>query len=295
MAQEVLLKLEHVKRYFKLDRKTTVKAVDDVSFEIYQGETFSLVGESGSGKSTLGRTVINLYKPTDGEITFDGVLTSGKLSAHQQKQMRTEMQMIFQDPMASLNPRKKVLDIVSQGIDVNHLAHSAAERREMVVNILNKVGLPESYLNRYPHQFSGGQRQRIGIARAMVMQPKFVIADEPISALDVSIQAQVINLLKELQHDMGITYLFIAHDLSVVKHISDRVGVMHLGHLVELGTVQDVFEHPQHPYTKSLLTASPQANPRLEKVRKRETYQAEATSYTAAVWTKLSDSHYVLK
>ena len=252
-----LLKVEGLKQYFRVNKNFTVKAVDDVSFEIYPGETYGLVGESGSGKSTIGRSIIRLYDPTAGKITFDGQDISGRLTHAQNNTLRTQMQMIFQDPMASLNPRKKVEDIIGEGLDIHHLCKTQAERREKVEKILAKVGLAPEHAERYPHQFSGGQRQRVGIARALIMNPKLIIADECISALDVSIQAQVVNLMKDIQQETGTAYLFIAHDLSMVKYISDRIGVLHLGHLLETGTTEEIFEHPIHPYTWGLLSAMP--------------------------------------
>ena len=238
-----------------------------ISFDIYQGETYGLVGESGSGKSTTGRAIIRLYDPTDGKIIFDGHDISGKLSKEDEAYLRQNMQMIFQDPMACLNPRKKVKEIIAQGLEIHHLYSSQEELDEKVNRILDKVGLSREHATRYPQQFSGGQRQRIGIARALVMNPKLVIADEAISALDVSIQAQVVNLMKDLQDELGTTYLFIAHDLSMVKYISDRIGVMHLGHIVETGTTEEIFSNPIHPYTRSLLSAIPHPNPIVEKNR----------------------------
>ena len=271
-ARQPLLKVEHLKQYFKVNKTFTVKAVDDISFEIFPGETYGLVGESGSGKSTTGRSIIRLYDPTGGTIIFNGENITGRLTAAQTKMLRTKMQMIFQDPMASLNPREKVIDIIAQGLDVHHLYKDAAERRDKVYRMLERVGLSHEHANRYPHQFSGGQRQRIGIARALVMNPDLVIADEAISALDVSIQAQVVNLMKDIQKETGCAYLFIAHDLSMVKYISDRIGVLHLGHLVETGSKEEIFENPVHPYTKSLLSAIPHTNPRVEKQRKAVGY-----------------------
>jgi oligopeptide transport system ATP-binding protein len=262
-----LLKVENLKQHFKISKHFTVKAVDGVSFEIYPGEVFGLVGESGSGKSTIGRSVIRLYEPTAGKITFDGMDVSGSLSRDVNKRLRTGMQMIFQDPMACLNPRKKVSDIIAQGLDIHHLYASARERDEKVARILEEVGLAAEHASRYPHQFSGGQRQRIGIARALIMNPKLIIADECISALDVSIQAQVVNLMKDIKDATGCAYLFIAHDLSMVKYISDRIGVLHLGHMVETGTREEIFSRPVHPYTRSLLSAIPHPNPVVEKNR----------------------------
>ena len=271
-GREPLLKVEHLKQYFKVSRKFTVKAVNDVSFEIYPGETYGLVGESGSGKTTIGRSIIRLYDPTAGKITFEGMDISGKMDKETARKLHCDMQMIFQDPMASLNPRKRVDQIIAQGIDINHMAGSEAERKQMVIDMLEEVGLDPDHATRYPHQFSGGQRQRIGIARALIMNPKLVIADECISALDVSIQAQVVNLMKDIQDKTHCAYLFIAHDLSMVKYISDRIGVLHLGHMVETGTRDEIFNNPIHPYTKSLLSAIPSPNPIVEKKRKYMTY-----------------------
>lgn len=262
-----LLKVEGLKQYFKVNKNFTVKAVDDVSFEIYPGETYGLVGESGSGKSTIGRSIIRLYDPTAGKITFDGQDISGHLSHAQNNTLRTQMQMIFQDPMASLNPRKKVEDIIGEGLDIHHMYKTPAERREKVEKILAKVGLAPEHAERYPHQFSGGQRQRVGIARALIMNPKLIIADECISALDVSIQAQVLNLLNELKHDLDLTYIFVAHDLSVVEYISDRVGVMYLGNFVEVGEKEKIYSNPMHPYTQALLSAVPVPDPTAKRER----------------------------
>lgn len=295
-ARQPLLKVEHLKQYFKVNKSFTVKAVDDISFEIFPGETYGLVGESGSGKSTTGRSVIRLYDPTGGTITFNGENITGKMTAAQTKMLRTKMQMIFQDPMASLNPREKVIDIIAQGLDVHHLYQDAAERRDKVYRMLERVGLSHEHANRYPHQFSGGQRQRIGIARALVMNPDLVIADEAISALDVSIQAQVVNLMKDIQKETGCAYLFIAHDLSMVKYISDRIGVLHLGHLVETGSKDEIFENPVHPYTKSLLSAIPHTNPRVEKQRKAVGYDYAKSGihYENGTRRLVGGTHYVL-
>lgn len=295
-ARQPLLKVEHLKQYFKVNKSFTVKAVDDISFEIFPGETYGLVGESGSGKSTTGRSVIRLYDPTGGTITFNGENITGKMTAAQTKMLRTKMQMIFQDPMASLNPREKVIDIIAQGLDVHHLYQDTAERRDKVYRMLERVGLSHEHANRYPHQFSGGQRQRIGIARALVMNPDLVIADEAISALDVSIQAQVVNLMKDIQKETGCAYLFIAHDLSMVKYISDRIGVLHLGHLVETGSKDEIFENPVHPYTKSLLSAIPHTNPRVEKQRKAVGYDYAKSGihYENGTRRLVGGTHYVL-
>ena len=293
-TNNVLLEVKNLKQFFRVDRKTTTRAVDDVSFHIYEGETFSVVGESGSGKSTLGRTLIRIYDGNSGDVTFMGKKISGKLNEETRQFLRKNMQMIFQDPMASLNPRKKVLDTVAFGLDVNKMTNSAEERKERVLEVLRSVGLHEDHLNRFPHQFSGGQRQRIGVARALVLQPKFIIADEIISALDVSIQAQVINLMKKLQRELGLTYMFIAHDLSMVRYISDRVAVMHVGHIVEMGTVDDVYNNPVHPYTRSLLSAIPHPDPIREKSRKRFVYDITNVIYNDSHMKKLSDTHSVL-
>lgn len=294
-SNEPLLKVEGLKQYFRVSRTFTVKAVDNVSFEIYPGETYGLVGESGSGKSTIGRSVIRLYDPTAGKITFKGHDISGNLNFQSRHMLRTQMQMIFQDPMASLNPRKKVEDIIGEGLDINHLYGSRAERAEKIKSILKKVGLAPEHAGRYPHQFSGGQRQRVGIARALVMNPSLIIADECISALDVSIQAQVVNLMKDIQEETGTAYLFIAHDLSMVKYISDRIGVLHLGHLLETGTTEEIFSHPVHPYTRSLLSAIPSPNPVVEKKRTAETYDyaTSGLDYNKGTTHHVEGTHYV--
>ena len=290
-----LLTVDHLKQYFKVSGSFTVKAVEDVSFKIYPGETYGLVGESGSGKSTIGRSIIRLYDPTAGEIQFNGLDISGKMSKSDSQTLRTQMQMIFQDPMASLNPRKKVEDIIGEGLDIHHKCKNKEERDEMVKAILAKVGLAPEHATRYPHQFSGGQRQRIGIARALIMNPKLIIADECISALDVSIQAQVVTLMKDIQQETGTAYLFIAHDLSMVKYISDRIGVLHLGHLLETGTTDEIFENPIHPYTKSLLSAIPTPNPIVEKTRSAESYDyaTSGIDYTLGTEHHVGGTHYV--
>ena len=294
--QKPLLVVNGLKQYFKVSKKYTVKAVDGVSFQIYPGETYGLVGESGSGKSTIGRSIIRLYEPTAGEVTFNDVKISGRLSAEETKHLRTKMQMIFQDPMACLNPRKKVLDIIAQGLDIHHMCKDSKEREERVYHILEMVGLSKEHANRYPHQFSGGQRQRIGIARALIMDPDLIIADEAISALDVSIQAQVVNLMKEIQQKTGTAIMFIAHDLSMVKYISDRIGVLHLGHLVETGTTEEIFNNPVHPYTISLLSAIPHPNPKVEKSRTAVgyDYKTAGVDYNAGTQHLIGGQHYVL-
>lgn len=293
---EPILKVQGLKQHFVVNSQFTVRAVDGVDFVIYPGETYGLVGESGSGKSTIGRSLIRLYKPTAGRIEFDGMDISANMSRANTQRLRTQMQMIFQDPMACLNPRKKIGEIIAQGLDIHHLYKTRSEREAKVAAMLKKVGLAPEHAHRYPHQFSGGQRQRVGIARALIMNPKLVIADECISALDVSIQAQVVNLMKDLQAESGITYLFIAHDLSMVKYISDRIGVMHLGHLVETGTTDEIFENPVHPYTQSLLSAIPRPNPRVERSRVAQAYdyREQGVDYEKGVQHHLGGQHYVL-
>ena len=292
---EPILTVDGLKQYFKVSSSFTVHAVEDVSFKIYPGETYGLVGESGSGKSTIGRSVIRLYDPTAGTIKFNGMDIGGKMNKETNKALRTQMQMIFQDPMASLNPRKKVRDILGEGLDIHHMYKSKEEREEKIKAILAKVGLAPEHAARYPHQFSGGQRQRVGIARALIMNPKLIIADEWISALDVSIQAQVVNLMKDIQQETGTAYLFIAHDLSMVKYISDRIGVLHLGHLLETGTTEEIFENPMHPYTRSLLSAIPSPNPAVEKNRVAETYDYKTSgiNYGEGTYHHIGGTHYV--
>ncbi len=272
VTQEKLLEVSNLKQYFKTGRHSVVKAIDGISFDIYKGETFGLVGESGCGKSTTGRTIIRLYDATDGNVKFKGEDVHGKKNSQDLKKFNQKMQMIFQDPYASLNPRMTVMDIIAEGLDVHGLSKTPQERKQRVEELLERVGLNKEHANRYPHEFSGGQRQRIGIARALAVDPEFIIADEPISALDVSIQAQVVNLLKELQEDHGLTYLFIAHDLSMVKYISDRIGVMYFGKLVELADSDELYKNPLHPYTKSLLSAIPLPDPDYERNRQRVEY-----------------------
>lgn len=265
-----LLEVKELKKYYEIDQgwfkpKKHVKAVDDVSFTIYKGETFGLVGESGCGKSTTGKTILRLHDPTAGKILFDGQDIS-ELSYEQMRKMRRKMQMVFQDPYASLNPKKTIKQILTEPLRVHGLL-SAKERVKKAIEILEIVGLSEYHLDRYPHEFSGGQRQRIGIARAVILQPELIVADEPVSALDVSIQSQVINLLLKLQDEFTLTYLFISHDLGVVRHISDRVGVMYLGKLVEMAETEEIFSSPKHPYTKALLSATPISHPDEKKER----------------------------
>lgn len=296
MSRKILLEVKNLKQYFPLGRKGVVKAVDDVSFHIYEGETFGLVGESGSGKSTTGRTIIRLYDPTGGEVMFDGkIISHKKLPKDDKVHVNKNMQMIFQDPMACLNPRMTVMDIIAEGLDIHGLCKTKEERTQRVYELLRTVGLNEQHASRYPHEFSGGQRQRIGIARALAVEPKFIIADEPISALDVSIQAQVVNLLRRLQKENGLTYLFIAHDLSMVKYISDRIGVMHKGKLVELASSDDLYENPLHPYTKSLLSAIPLPDPDYEKTRKRIKYDPSIHDYSSESpeWVEIRPGHFI--
>ena len=269
-----ILEVKHLKQYFKNGRNVT-KAVDDVSFDIYEGETFGLVGESGSGKTTTGRSILQLYKPTSGEVILEGKNVENLKSRADKLAFTRDAQMIFQDPYASLNPRMTVEDIIAEGLDIHHLVRDKAERSKRVEELLETVGLNESHASRFPHEFSGGQRQRIGIARALAVEPKFIVADEPISALDVSIQAQVVNLMIELQKKRGLTYLFIAHDLSMVKFISDRIGVMHYGKLLEVGPADDVYDRPLHDYTKSLISAVPIPDPEVERSRTRIPYDAQ--------------------
>lgn len=291
--EKVLLEVKNLKQYFNVGRKDEVKAVDDISFQIYEGETFGLVGESGSGKSTTGRTVIRLNNPTGGEVLFDGQDVMKIKGKKPLADFRREVQMVFQDPYASLNPRMKVRDIIAEGIDINGLAKNEKDRNDRVDELLRTVGLNPSHGTRYPHEFSGGQRQRIGIARALAVDPKFIICDEPISALDVSIQAQVVNLLQDLQEEHKLTYLFIAHDLSMVKHISDRIGVMHNGKLLEVGTSDEIYHYGVHPYTESLLSAIPLPDPDHERQRKRIKYVSEPNDNQERAMEEIAPGHFV--
>ncbi|MBC2363995.1 ABC transporter ATP-binding protein [Listeria booriae] len=275
-----LLEIKNLKQYFNKGKASEVRAIDGISFDIYRGETLGLVGESGCGKSTTGRTIIRLYDATDGQVLYDGKDVHGRKSRSEMHEFRRKMQMIFQDPYASLNPRMKVKDIIAEGIRIHGLAKTPSELTNQVYDLLETVGLSKEHAGRYPHEFSGGQRQRIGIARALAVQPEFIIADEPISALDVSIQAQVVNLLKQLQKEKGLTYLFIAHDLSMVKYISDRIGVMYFGKLVELAPADDLYRAPLHAYTESLLSAIPLPDPNYERTRIRKTYDPAIHNYT---------------
>jgi len=275
---EKLVEVRGLKKYFKISRKETLKAVDGLDFDIYRGETFGLVGESGCGKTTAGRTIMRLYQATEGKVLFKGENLYNNKSTLELKTLNQTMQMIFQDPYASLNPRMTIIDIVAEGLDIHGLTSTKDERKARVTDLLETVGLNKDHGNRYPHEFSGGQRQRIGIARALAVDPEFIVADEPISALDVSIQAQVVNLLKDLQKERGFTYLFIAHDLSMVRHISDRVGVMYLGNMMEIASSKQLYENPLHPYTRVLLSAVPIPNPQLERNRERIEVKGELPS-----------------
>ncbi len=343
MENKKLLEIEHLKQHFpvasgKLFEKKVVKAVDDVSFFINKGETLGLVGESGCGKTTTGRTLLRLYEPTSGRITYDGttIFDSGDVPltdengqpvlnekgevqfGHKTKvnmlPYRRKMQIVFQDPYASLDPRMTVADIVGEAIDIHKLASNKKERQERIIRMLERVGLNSEHANRYPHEFSGGQRQRVGIARALAVDPEFIVCDEPVSALDVSIQAQVVNMFEELQQEMGLTYLFIAHDLSIVKHISNRIGVMYLGKLVELADSYELTFHSVHPYTKSLISAIPIADPKTSRESKRIVlsgdvpspvnppsgctfrtrcpYATELCAEKAPEWREVSKGHY---
>ena len=269
---ENLLEIEHLKQYFPVaGSRKTVKAVDDVSFFIRKGETFGLVGESGCGKTTTGRSILRLTEPTAGKIVYDGNVIFDSETGKKADMLpyRRKMQIVFQDPYASLDPRMTVGDIVGEALDIHKLCRTRAERRERILSLLSTVGLNSEHANRYPHEFSGGQRQRIGIARALAVDPEFIVCDEPVSALDVSIQAQVVNMFEDLQKKLGLTYLFIAHDLSIVNHISGRIGVMYLGHLVEMADADEITFHSMHPYTRSLISAVPIADPRIARSSKR--------------------------
>ena len=291
MSKRKLVEVKGLKCYFGSSSKQVVKAVDDISFEIFEGETFGLVGESGSGKSTTGRSILRLNDATDGQILFDGKEIPTKTK--DLKDFRKQAQMIFQDPYASLNGRMKVRDIIAEGMDIHGIVKTRAERDAKVNELLKMVGLNPEHANRYPHEFSGGQRQRIGIARALAVNPRFIVCDEPISALDVSIQAQIVNLLKKLQKEQQLTYLFIAHDLSMVKYISDRIAVMYQGKIVELGTADAVYHQPFHPYTKSLLSAIPLPDPQYERNRKRVIYQPTVQNDSEEM-LEITPGHFVL-
>ena len=264
--KEVLLSVKHLKKYFNVGRGSVLKAVDDVSFDIYKGETLGMVGESGCGKTTCGRVCIGLYGKTDGQVLYRGKDVHA-ITGKDRHAFKKDVQMVFQDPYGSLDPRMTVAEIIAEGLDIHHIAKTTHDRQERIYELLELVGLNREHANRFVHEFSGGQRQRIGIARALAVDPEFLVLDEPISALDVSIQAQVVNLLIDLQNRMGLTYLFVAHDLSMVKHISDRVAVLYLGSLVELTTSEELYSHPMHPYTQALLSAIPIPDPDVEQAR----------------------------
>ena len=295
---EHILEVKNLCKYFYLGKnKPPMKAVDDVSFYIEKGETVGLVGESGCGKTTTGRTIIRLYQPTSGEIWFNGKRIDGKLNAEETRQVTSKMQMVFQDPVASLNPRMTVEEIICEGIKINKLYPDKTERRNQVYKMLDMVGLTREHATRYPHEFSGGQRQRICIARALITQPDLLIADEPISALDVSIQAQILNILNDLRKELGLTILFIAHDLSVVKYFSNRVAVMNAGRIVEMSSSDEIYRDPQHAYTKSLLSAIPVPDPLVEKKRQRIHYDKASGVYQPEdnpLLREIKPGHFVL-
>ena len=292
--REKLIELKDLQISFGTGRKKFV-AVDHVNFDIYKGETFSLVGESGSGKTTIGRAILRINPTSAGDIYFKGQKINGKISKELDTEVIRKCQMIFQDPMASLNERAKVDYIVSEGLINFHLYKDEKEREEKVQKVLREVGLLPEFASRFPHEFSGGQRQRIGIARALIMEPEFIVADEPISALDVSIRAQVLNLLNRLKKDRGLTYLFIAHDLSVVRFISDRIAVIHKGRIVELAESEELFRHPLHPYTKALLSAVPIPDPEIEKKKKLIVYDPSVHDYSGdkPIWEEILPGHFV--
>ena len=268
--KDILVEVSHLKQYFPINTgmfsSKPLKAVDDVSFSIRHGETLGLVGESGCGKTTVGRTLLHLYKPTAGEVRFEGQPIRTKADINE---FRKKATMVFQDPYSSLNPRMTVSDIIGEPLDIHKMYSNRQEREQRILELMDRVGLNSEHASRYAHEFSGGQRQRIGIARALALNPKFIVCDEPVSALDVSIQAQVINMFDELQDEMGLTYLFISHDILVVRHISDRIAVMYLGKMVELADAKEIYEHPLHPYTKSLMSAVPQPDPKVARANKR--------------------------
>ncbi|MDT3286078.1 ATP-binding cassette domain-containing protein [Staphylococcus aureus] len=290
---EVLLSIKNLKQYFNAGKKNEVRAIENISFDIYKGETLGLVGESGCGKSTTGKSIIKLNDITSGEILYEGIDIQKIRKRKDLLKFNKKIQMIFQDPYASLNPRLKVMDIVAEGIDIHHLATDKRDRKKRVYDLLETVGLSKEHANRYPHEFSGGQRQRIGIARALAVEPEFIIADEPISALDVSIQAQVVNLLLKLQRERGITFLFVAHDLSMVKYISDRIAVMHFGKIVEIGPAEEIYQNPLHDYTKSLLSAIPQPDPESERSRKRFSYIHDEANNHLRQLHEIRPQHFV--
>lgn len=296
-----LLEVKSLRQHFNLGKGNTLKAVNDISFHIRQGETLGVVGESGSGKSTTGRAILRLHEPTGGDVLFKGVPLN-RLSASEMKTMRRHMQIIFQDPYASLNPKMRIMDIIGEALDIHQLAGTASQREKRVEELLEMVGLDPTHAQRYPHEFSGGQRQRIGIARALAVEPEFIVCDEPLSALDVSIQAQIVQLLEELQQRLGLTYLFIAHDLSMVKHISDRVAVMYNGKIVELAESEELYSNPQHAYTKALLSAIPVPDPAIEAKKKRHVVKEAARENVEVEdrynlehsrWVEVTEGHWV--
>ena len=295
-AREKLVEIRDLTVRFG-SRRNPFTAVDNVSFDIYRGETFGLVGESGSGKTTIGRSIIRIHPTAGGDILFDGKKINGRISRQLDREVTRRIQMIFQDPMSSLNERAKIDYIVSEGLYSGEKRYSEAQRREKVEKALSDVGLLPEFASRFPHEFSGGQRQRIGIARALIMEPDFIIADEPISALDVSIRAQVLNLMRDLQKERDLTYLFIAHDLSVVRFICDRIAVIHKGKIVELAESEELFAHPCHPYTRALLSAIPQPDPIAERQKQLIVYDPSCHNYSAEnppVWEEVSCGHFVL-
>ena len=293
---EPLLKVENLVQHFPVSRSYTVKAVNGVSFDIYPGETYGLVGESGSGKTTIGRAIIRIHPTAGGKIVYRGQQINGKISKELDREVTRKLQMIFQDPMASLNERAKVDYIVSEGLMNVQKNLTQEEREAKVSKALSEVGLLPEFASRFPHEFSGGQRQRIGIARSLIMEPEFIIADEPISALDVSIRAQVLNLLSALQKERGLTYLFIAHDLSVMRFITDRIAVIHKGVIVELAETEKLFAHPLHPYTRALLSAIPMPDPISEKQKVLEVYDPSCHDYSEdkPKWTEIEDGHFIM-
>nr|WP_281244368.1 ATP-binding cassette domain-containing protein [Marinilactibacillus piezotolerans] len=293
-SKKPLLSIRNLQKHFDLGKGSVLKAVDGVSFDIYEKETLGLVGESGSGKSTTGRTILRLHEATSGEVLYEG-FNLNNLTASEMKDMRKHMQIIFQDPYASLDPRMKVVDIIGEALDVHKLAENKQDRFNKVIDLLELVGLDPSFAMRYPHEFSGGQRQRIGIARALAVNPKFIVCDEPLSSLDASIQSQIVELLEDLQKKLGLTYMFIAHDLSMVKRISDRVAVMYNGNIVELAKSEELFANPLHPYTKKLLSAIPVPDPTYEATRKKQKSDEETLSFdlSASVFQEVSPEHWV--
>lgn len=296
MSKEKILQIKNLKQYFKLDKKNIIKAVDDISFDIYKGEIFGLVGESGSGKSTIGRCIMNIYNPTDGNIVYrNKCITDRKIYKKEKSFINKNMQLIFQDSASALNPRMKVGDIIAEPLKIQKIYKNKEERYEKVKKVLNLVGLDENSINKYPSEFSGGQRQRIQIARAICIDPEFIIADEPIASLDVSIQAQIVNLFKKLKKESDLTCLFIAHDLSMIKHVSDRIGVMYNGKLVELATADELYNNPIHPYTKSLLSSIPIPDPKRVKARQKIKYSQTIHDYSKEKpeWTEVYKDHYV--